>query len=159
MDCPTPPEIPFAAPLNASHESGTTVRYACTPPESMVLVDGPPDVTCDCSNTSNITLTGNSGVLTSPGYPGNHADFLDCFYVISLDQPGPQAVTATVEYNVEVVADCIFDYFIINDDGEKYCGTGNFTKVFLVAGNQWSVHFYADYADNNARAFRIEYNV
>ena len=64
-----------------------------------------------CLSGCDNEYTGPYGVITSPGYPGNYANNLDCTYHVTLD--GPIRFTFTT-LDIEDHSGCWWDYLKVN---------------------------------------------
>ena len=104
-------------------------------------------------------MSGNAGTLTSPGYPGDYPSDMYCYYVITLEQPGPQNVRVSITYNLESEAICDYDSIEVNQDGQLYCGNGSVTKRFEVPGRQWVIVFKSDASITRPNGFVIDYSL
>ena len=106
-----------------------------------------------------VSVSGNAGTVTSPGYPGQYNHNADQCYVITLDQSGPQTVMVSVLYNLEYGDLCDYDYVEINADGYKYCDSGAVSFSFSVTGAQWFFRFHTDSTVTRDRGFSLEYGL
>ncbi|RWS11455.1 cubilin-like protein, partial [Dinothrombium tinctorium] len=77
-------------------------------------------------------FTGDQGVITSPGYPSNYLNNLNCRYLIQM-QPGDFVSLEFEDFDIEDHETCLFDRVIIyksntTNDRTKlgpYCGKGS----------------------------------
>ena len=106
-----------------------------------------------------VNVSGNAGRLTSPGYPGDYPNSVNLCYVITLEQSGPQKVSVSITYNLELEANCGFDSIEVNQDKQLYCGSGSVNKSFEVPGRQWVTVFKTDGTVTKPNGFVIDYSL
>ncbi|XP_033106655.1 uncharacterized protein LOC117108667 [Anneissia japonica] len=106
-------------------------------------------------------LVDSKGNITSPGFPSNYVNELDCNILIS----GGEGTTIklTFEYiDIEDVAGCIYDYIDvrpddIHSDGNKYCGT-TLPPVIESSREEMLLRFYTDISITET-GFRARYEI
>ena len=113
----------------------------------------------DCQVHTNQT----SGVITTPNYPNDYLNYMDCLWTIQL-HPAMLITLECDEIAVEYEQDCTFDFMEIlagpSPDSPvlgRYCGVFNYTLTFEREGNM-SIRFESD-PDKEFRGFRCAYNV
>ena len=112
-----------------------------------------------------MNLEGSAGYITSPGYPGEYDNDLNCSYVMRLDSGGPWTVQLSVEFNLadrEDEGDCPADYLQVHEahgHGHRYCGAGQATRRITVTGNEWFASFHTDGSITRERGFILYYTV
>lgn len=113
----------------------------------------------DCQVDTNQT----SGVITSPNYPNDYPNFMECLWTIQL-YPAMQITLECDEIALEYEKDCPFDYMEIlagpSPDSAvlgRYCGVLNYSLTFEREGNM-SIRFVSD-PDEEFGGFRCAYNV
>nr|KAG5704234.1 hypothetical protein BaRGS_012522 [Batillaria attramentaria] len=110
---------------------------------------------------SEIYVSGNSGLLESPGYPEMYPNNCDVTYYVTLDQAGPQTVELSYDdFDLEWHSQCAYDSLVVDgDEDNPQCGvkTGQNMDV-EVDGNSFTVKFYSDGSVIN-RGFSISYSV
>ncbi|XP_074920757.1 astacin-like metalloendopeptidase [Chelonoidis abingdonii] len=97
------------------------------------------------------TLTGTSGVITSPNYPNRYPKNQDCFWVISA--PADVKISLImVFFELEDIDECKYDYLLIHDGSQPtspavgpYCGTMQIAD-FTSSENSVLVEFHSDVA-------------
>ncbi|XP_078384780.1 CUB domain-containing protein 2-like [Oculina patagonica] len=109
--------------------------------------------TIECGSVVNNTLT-------SPGYPDNYPNKMDCNYSVPI--PHDRALKITFyEFDVEGAKDCEYDYLeITNEKGKtfgKYCSQKN-NKEINVTGRYAELHFHSD-SDVRKRGFLLLFNI
>ncbi|KAJ4927851.1 hypothetical protein JOQ06_015653, partial [Pogonophryne albipinna] len=88
--------------------SHTSVRLEVVPPVSQVSLahqlTGGLDEMCVCVRTAEDTcggtVRGGSGVVTSPGYPGNYGNQADCTWIL-LAEPGDTISLIFTDFQTE----------------------------------------------------------
>ncbi|ESN91620.1 hypothetical protein HELRODRAFT_147387, partial [Helobdella robusta] len=98
------------------------------------------------------------GVITSPNYPNNYPNKLDCKF--SIEAPDGATITITFqEFSIEAESDCSFDRleFIdpLSDNTKLYCGS-TLPPPVISKGNKVSFLFSTDSNVNNGN-FKITY--
>ncbi|XP_071104945.1 cubilin-like [Haliotis cracherodii] len=101
------------------------------------------------------TLTDSKGEITSPGYPGNYINNLNCTYVIVGDGQTESIIIDLVELDLETTTDCRYDWLVI-DDGPKLCYPTSFHKTYVFR-NRFVIKFGTD-GSNTRRGFKIRYS-
>lgn len=104
-------------------------------------------------NTSTLcgtTLTGNTGVLTSPNYPSNYPNNQDCDWIISAPE-GQQIMLNFTDFSLEADSLCTYDYVSIRNGGYEssplvgtYCGTSLNPSSFVSHSNLMRITFHTD---------------
>lgn len=104
-------------------------------------------------------LTGLSGVLTSPEYPNNYPNNVECRWVIRA--AGPATVKLVfVDFQVEGSAECTYDYVAVLGApgparGHHYCG-GSRPPTLVSRGYELQVVFKSDF-NIGGRGFKAYY--
>lgn len=104
-------------------------------------------------------LTGLSGVLTSPEYPNNYPNNVECRWVIRA--AGPATVKLVfVDFQVEGSADCTYDYVAVLGApgparGHHYCGSSR-PPTLVSRGYELQVVFKSDF-NIGGRGFKAYY--
>ncbi|CAL4091040.1 unnamed protein product, partial [Meganyctiphanes norvegica] len=107
-----------------------------------------------------------NGTLSSPGYPINYTNNLDCFWIIQV----PENNTISMEFTfmeIEYHRLCIYDALIVRDGDlmtspklrGRMCGTvrPNSGPHLETTGNQAFIHFRTDYI-NVYRGFKLHWS-
>ncbi|XP_048254467.1 exoskeleton protein RP43-like [Haliotis rufescens] len=100
--------------------------------------------------------------LTSPGYPSNYSNNLNCQWTISA--PVGYAIKVEVVYfNVENSTACSSDYLLFSDGSTsfgaqlgKYCGRSYITRLVVSSRNYMTITFHTDGSDT-ALGFNLKY--
>ncbi|XP_046366001.2 cubilin-like [Haliotis rufescens] len=100
--------------------------------------------------------------LTSPGYPSNYSNNLDCRWTISA--PVGYEIKVEVMYsNVQNSTACSSDYLLFSDGSTsfasqlgKYCGRSYITRVVVSSRNYMTITFHTDGSDTAPR-FNLKY--
>lgn len=104
-------------------------------------------------------LTGLSGVLTSPEYPNNYPNNVECRWVIRA--AGPASVKLVfVDFQVEGNEDCTYDYVAVLGEpgparGHHYCGSAR-PPTLVSLGRELQVVFKSDF-NIAGRGFKAYY--
>ncbi|KAF3819807.1 hypothetical protein GH733_015316 [Mirounga leonina] len=104
-------------------------------------------------------LTGLSGVLTSPDYPDNYPNNVECHWVIHAS--GPATVKLVfVDFQVEGSEECTYDYVAVlggpgPTHGHRYCG-GTRPPTLVSLGRELQVVFKSDF-NIGGRGFKAYY--
>lgn len=104
-------------------------------------------------------LTGLSGVLTSPEYPNNYPNNVECRWVIQA--MGPAAVKlAFMDFQVEASETCTYDYVAVRGGrgpahGQHYCGSTR-PPTLVSLGHELQVVFKSDF-NIGGRGFKAYY--
>ncbi|KFM57414.1 Cubilin, partial [Stegodyphus mimosarum] len=78
----------------------------------------PPPPSCD------VTITEERSVIHSPGYPDDYPADALCVYTIKrLDRGVCQVQVEFLDFDVEDEPDCSSDFFQLQKNGDRYCGT------------------------------------
>ncbi|XP_048241763.1 cubilin-like isoform X2 [Haliotis rufescens] len=103
----------------------------------------------------SMTLTASEGEITSPGYPGNYINYLNCTYVIVGDGQTESIIIDLVELDLETTTNCYLDWLVI-DDGPKLCYPTPFNKTYAFL-DRFVIKFRTDYSVTR-RGFKIRYS-
>lgn len=93
-------------------------------------------------------LTGLSGVLTSPEYPNNYPNNVECHWVIRA--AGPATVKLVfVDFQVEGSEECTYDYVAVLGvlgpaRGHRYCGSSR-PPTLVSLGHELQMIFKSDF--------------
>ncbi|XP_036767041.2 CUB domain-containing protein 2 [Manis pentadactyla] len=104
-------------------------------------------------------LTGLSGVLTSPEYPNNYPNNMECRWVVRTT--GPTTVKLVfVDFQVEGNEECTFDYVAVLGGpgpahGHHYCGSTR-PPTLVSLGHELQVVFKSDF-NIGGRGFKAYY--
>lgn len=104
-------------------------------------------------------LTGLSGVLSSPEYPNNYPNNVECHWLIRAS--GPAAVKLVfVDFQVEGSDECMYDYVAVLGapgpaHGHHYCGRTR-PPTFVSLGHELQVVFKSDF-NIGGRGFKAHY--
>ncbi|KAF6107923.1 CUB domain containing protein 2 [Phyllostomus discolor] len=104
-------------------------------------------------------LTGLSGVLTSPEYPNNYPNNVECHWVIQAT--GPATVKLVfVDFQVEDSDECAYDYVAVLGapgpvHGHRYCGSSR-PPTLVSLGHELQVIFKSDF-NIGGRGFKAYY--
>ncbi|XP_078342712.1 tolloid-like protein 2 [Oculina patagonica] len=103
-----------------------------------------------------------NNTLTSPNYPNNYPNNMDCKYSLHL-RPGMAVYMNFHDFEVDYDSSeqryCVYDYFMVsNDRGNEfgeYCGSKSGTEIF-VPGTYDQLTFYSDFTIQE-RGFNISF--
>lgn len=104
-------------------------------------------------------LTGLSGVLTSPEYPDNYPNNVECRWVIRA--AGPATVKLVfVDFQMEGNEECTYDYVVVLGGpgparGHHYCGSTR-PPTLVSLGHELQVVFKSDF-NIGGRGFKAYY--
>ncbi|XP_071088547.1 cubilin-like [Haliotis cracherodii] len=100
--------------------------------------------------------------LTSPGYPSNYSNNLDCRWTISAPV-GYEIKVEVVYSNVQNLTACSSDYLLFSDGSTsfasqlgKYCGRSYITRVVVSSRNYITITYHTDGSDT-ASGFNLKY--
>lgn len=141
------------------HDLGTEEADTCGSTDGQFLSIGP------CSKNSNrgficmknfdtacggrFRLRKKEQYITSPGYPNEYTDSMECQYVIQTRRDRRIEVTFEV-FELDVTSGCKDDYVLVQksnsalDTGKKYCGEGLRNKTLISDGNLMILTFISD---------------
>ncbi|XP_017819080.4 CUB and sushi domain-containing protein 1 isoform X2 [Callithrix jacchus] len=170
--CQPPPAVPQAEMLTEDDdfEIGDFVKYQCHPGYTLVGTDtltcklssqlqfegSPP--TCEAQCPANEVRTGSSGVILSPGYPGNYFNSQTCSWSIKVEP----------NYNITIFVDTFqsekqFDALEVFDGSSGQSPllvvlSGNHTEQsnFTSRSNQLYLRWSTDHATSK-KGFKIRY--
>ncbi|KAJ1182622.1 hypothetical protein NDU88_007808 [Pleurodeles waltl] len=108
------------------------------------------------------TYTTDSGIITSPGYPQQYPNSIDC--VMAILAPADYKISLSfTQFELEPFPECGNDYLIISDGSRstsqpigKYCGKMRVPKL-VSTGNVLLLQFHSDIWVSNA-GFKAEYS-
>ncbi|XP_069077882.1 astacin-like metalloendopeptidase isoform X2 [Pleurodeles waltl] len=113
-------------------------------------------VTCDSTSTKD------NGMVTSPGYPQEYPNSMDCVMAI-LAPAGYQISLSFTQFELEPFPECGNDYLIVSDGSRstsqpigKYCGKMRVPDL-VSTGNSLLLQFHSDSWVSNA-GFKAEYS-
>lgn len=104
-------------------------------------------------------LTGLSGVLSSPEYPNNYPNNVECHWLIRAS--GPAAVKLVfMDFQVEGSHECMYDYVAVLGapgpaHGHHYCGRTR-PPTLVSLGHELQVIFKSDF-NIGGRGFKAHY--
>ena len=96
-------------------------------------------------------LTGESGIITSPGYPYSYPTNISCYIHIRVP-PMCRAALAFCSFHLEKVDKCSYDFLKVFESNTtdsskrrlgKYCG-GNTPPTVVSSTNELLLHFVSD---------------
>uniref|UniRef100_A0A8C9X3Z4 CUB and Sushi multiple domains 3 n=1 Tax=Sander lucioperca TaxID=283035 RepID=A0A8C9X3Z4_SANLU len=148
---------------------GDRVRYSCVPG---YVLDGHATLTC-ITNTGNTavwdfpapicraedtcggTVRGGSGVVTSPGYPGNYGNQADCTWIL-LAEPGDTISVIFTDFQTEEK----YDYLEVEgSEPPTIWLSGSNVPSPIVSNKNWlRLHFMTD-SNHRYRGFSAHYQV
>ncbi|XP_071121881.1 protein SpAN-like [Mytilus edulis] len=145
--------------LMSIHDLGAEEGDTCGSTDGQFLSIGP------CSKNSNrgficmknfdtacggrFRLRNKEQYITSPGYPNEYTDSMECQYVIQTRRDRRIEVTFEV-FGLAVTSGCQDDYVLVQksysalDTGKKYCGEGLRNKTLTSDGNLMILTFISD---------------
>ena len=88
----------------------------------------------------------SQGQLSSPNYPGNYPNDLDCTWTILSNETSDRVKITVQHFSVEYDPNCLYDYVEVYDDSRffgKYCGQV-MTTSFISSGNKLVIRLYTD---------------
>ncbi|KAM6149501.1 CUB and sushi domain-containing protein 1 [Erethizon dorsatum] len=170
--CPPPPTVPYADMLTEDEdfEIGDFVKYQCHPGytlsgsdtltcklSSQLQFEGSPPA-CEAQCPANEIRTESSGVILSPGYPGNYFNSQTCSWSIKVEP----------SFNITIFVDTFqsekqFDSLEVFDGSSGQSPllvvlSGNHTEQlnFTSRGNQLFLRWSTDHATSK-KGFKIRY--
>ena len=112
----------------------------------------------EAQSPCDLELVEPSGLFSTPNYPDNYDDGLECKYTINVSS-GNQILLEFQDFQVEPEAACSFDrvevYSPTTGNTDVYCGFSAPPPI-LESGNVLEVTFVSD-GSNNFRGFLAEY--
>ncbi|XP_071104944.1 cubilin-like [Haliotis cracherodii] len=113
---------------------------------------------CQSASADNcsMTLTASEGEITSPGYPGNYINNLNCTYIIAGEGQNHTITIDLLELALETASGCSYDWLII-DGGPKLCYATTFHKTYAFR-DRFVINFRSD-TSNTGRGFKIRYSI
>jgi hypothetical protein len=116
-----------------------------------------------------VTARGNSGIVTSPGFPNHYLDQVDCLIKINVSS-GCQAKLTFCNFDLEQDSDpnesgCPNDYLEVSTNVDETDGTKRVGKFcgpfipshFLSWNNEFTLHFWTDFSTTYG-GFKAYYN-
>ncbi|XP_017163010.1 CUB and sushi domain-containing protein 3-like isoform X2 [Poecilia reticulata] len=165
------PGVPPKAVLSSGGRFavGDRVQYSCVPG---YVLDGHATLTC-ITNAANIavwdfpaplcraedtcggTVRGGSGVVTSPGYPGNYGNQADCTWIL-LAEPGDTISVIFTDFQTEEK----YDYLEVEgSEPPTIWLSGSNVPSPVVSNKNWlRLHFVTD-GNHRYRGFSAHYQV
>ncbi|KAM7373267.1 hypothetical protein PAMP_008132 [Pampus punctatissimus] len=165
------PGIPPKAVLSGGGRFavGDRVRYSCVPG---YVLDGHATLTCitnagntavwdfpapicRAEDTCGGTVRGGSGVVTSPGYPGNYGNQADCTWIL-LAEPGDTISVIFTDFQTEEK----YDYLEVEgSEPPTIWLSGSNVPSPIVSNKNWlRLHFVTD-SNHRYRGFSAHYQV
>uniref|UniRef100_A0A669DZQ6 CUB and Sushi multiple domains 3 n=1 Tax=Oreochromis niloticus TaxID=8128 RepID=A0A669DZQ6_ORENI len=148
---------------------GDSVRYSCVPG---YVLDGHATLTCitnagnaavwdfpapicRAEDTCGGTVRGGSGVVTSPGYPGNYGNQADCTWIL-LAEPGDTISVIFTDFQTEEK----YDYLEVEgSEPPTIWLSGTNVPSPIVSNKNWlRLHFVTD-GNHRYRGFSAHYQV
>ncbi|XP_071089298.1 uncharacterized protein [Haliotis cracherodii] len=111
----------------------------------------------DCDNTLVLSSEDKNTLVTSPGYPGNYSNFLDCRIVVSAPH-GYSLVLEFDDFDLEESEGCRYDYLTLSpfpwnstlaENTTRLCGNWTTKPKLLrkvIPGNILFLHFSTDHS-------------
>ena len=118
------------------------------------------NIPIDCDSPFD-EVTDSGTTITSPNYPSNYYNGLDCQVTIRF--AADQVVSITLEaFNVESHSTCVWDYLAVHDGdstssnliGSKLCRTDHVGSTIKSTGNTMTLHFHTDSSETRS-GFKI----
>ncbi|KAM8884121.1 CUB and sushi domain-containing protein 3-like isoform 1-T1 [Synchiropus picturatus] len=148
---------------------GDRVRYSCVPgyvldghetltcitnAENTAVWDFPAPI-CRAEDTCGGTVRGGSGVVTSPGYPGNYGNQADCTWTL-LAEPGDTISVIFTDFQTEEK----YDYLEVEgSEPPTIWFSGSNVPSPIVSNKNWlRLHFVTD-GNHRYRGFSAHYQV
>ena len=110
-----------------------------------------------------VHINKTNGVITTPNYPNNYPNYMDCLWTIQL-HPAMLIPLVCDEISIEKEEDCPYDYMeILEGDGlhstviERHCGVLN-RSLTVERNGSLSIRFVSD-QDKENKGFRCSYNI
>ena len=110
-----------------------------------------------------VHINKTNGVITTPNYPNNYPNYMDCLWTIQL-HPAMLIPLVCDEIAIEKEEDCPYDYMeILEGDGlhstviERHCGVLN-RSLTVERNGSLSIRFVSD-QDKENKGFRCSYNI
>ncbi|PIK43158.1 putative dorsal-ventral patterning tolloid-like protein 1 [Apostichopus japonicus] len=110
-------------------------------------------------------LDGQTGFFTSPGFPDNYENNIDCVYIITVDSDN-NVQLRFLSFDLEPSVNCVYDFIEVKDGSSqgslvlgRYCGgSGNHPPDIIesTTGSSLYVHFHSDYSQRYT-GFKAEY--
>ncbi|XP_061670636.1 CUB and sushi domain-containing protein 3 isoform X2 [Syngnathoides biaculeatus] len=165
------PGVPPKAVLSGGRRFavGDSVRYSCV---SGYVLDGHATLTCvlnagntavwdfpapvcRAEDTCGGTVRGGSGVVTSPGYPGNYGNQADCTWIL-LAEPGDTISVVFTDFHTEEK----YDYLEVEgSEPPTIWLSGSNVPSPVVSNKNWlRLHFVTD-NNHRYRGFSAHYQV
>nr|XP_043886771.1 CUB and sushi domain-containing protein 1-like [Solea senegalensis] len=167
--CGTPGLIPNGIIHGSRYNMGDKIRYSC---ESGFVLEGHSILTCIVSPGSGAqwdfpspfcraegacggTLRGTAGSITSPGYPAEYDNNLDCTWSI-LAEPGD---TIALVFNDFLLEDKYDFLDISGTDAPSIWLTGTTLPSPVISNKNWlRIHFTSD-SNHRRKGFSAQYQV
>ncbi|XP_041458355.1 cubilin-like [Lytechinus variegatus] len=96
------------------------------------------------------TLSGDTGVFSSPNYPNNYPNNRDCVWTINAPVGNQVSINFT-DFNLEAHSSCVYDYVTIRNGGYEssplvgtYCGSSINPTTFISHSHQMRINFHSD---------------
>uniref|UniRef100_A0A3Q3X6W8 Uncharacterized protein n=1 Tax=Mola mola TaxID=94237 RepID=A0A3Q3X6W8_MOLML len=165
------PGVPAKAVLSGSGRFavGDRVQYSCVPG---YVLDGHATLTCitnagntavwdfpapvcRAEDTCGGTVRGGSGVVTSPGYPGNYGNQADCTWIL-LAEPGDTISVIFTDFQTEEK----YDYLEVEgSEPPTIWLSGSNVPSPIISNKNWlRLHFVTD-GNHRYRGFSAHYQV
>ena len=110
-----------------------------------------------------VHINQTSGVITTPNYPDNYPNYMDCLWTIQL-HPAMLIPLVCDEIAIEKEEGCPYDYMeILEGDGlhstviERHCGVLN-RSLTIERNGSLSIRFVSD-QDKENKGFRCSYDI
>ena len=110
-----------------------------------------------------VHINKTNGVITTPNYPNNYPNYMDCLWTIQL-HPAMLIPLVCDEIAIEKEEGCPYDYMeILEGDGlhstviERHCGVLN-RSLTVERNGSLSIRFVSD-QDKENKGFRCSFNI
>ncbi|XP_074647927.1 blastula protease 10-like [Tubulanus polymorphus] len=115
----------------------------------------------DESKTCGGILSNDSGIITTPNYPADYNNNMDCIWLIK-NKPGGIIHFEFEDFEMEHEYGCAYDYVEIRHNGPqifgpRYCGWGP-KKTFQLLNDGLLIQFHSDEQDT-AKGFQASYKL
>ncbi|KAK7091371.1 cubilin-like [Littorina saxatilis] len=117
----------------------------------------------ECPSMASLMAGEEAKILTSPNYPNNYPNNVDCKWLIKSDHSAIKLTLLFLSIAQEG-AQCIgYDFLVVYDGWHTSspilvdrCGNGFIKSVFISTSNHMLVHFKSD-GQNTAHGFQLQY--
>uniref|UniRef100_A0AAZ3QFV8 CUB and Sushi multiple domains 2 n=1 Tax=Oncorhynchus tshawytscha TaxID=74940 RepID=A0AAZ3QFV8_ONCTS len=162
--CGNPGQLVNGLQQGSTFNIGEKIRYSCSPG---YVLEGHTTLSCLATSAGTAawdfpsddgcggTLRGQSGVITSPNYPGEYSNNADCTWTV-LAEPGDTIALVFSDFTLEDDYDLLE---VSGTDGSSQWFTGpNLPSPVLSSKNWLRLHFTSD-GNHKLRGFSAQYQV